>query len=385
MPPTKEEMEKLFERVCVKAADSHGPPERDAESSVRKSNRRRFIEQSSEQKTELSSAYAFKLFDTDEVVERLESVSLQKDSKELQVCLRKMRGMGGRVMLKPQPNNYEKILDGLEKRYPHFFNVVDFIRKRMRLNALKGHPVLSFGSILLDGPAGTGKTSFLMDLSTSFDTQFLSISSAAVSSSYDLTGLSGVWANSRAGKVFEILIYSACPNPIVLLDELDKASHEDDRHSFSGALYGLLEKNNAKRFRDEFIDVTMDASRINWFGTSNDLSRLDAPILDRFEVINVRAPNQCDLEKIVPQLFRQTVYEHELQSVFVTELNKEVIKKMLSYDNISIRRIKSAIETALSNAAVRVKGKGVLVSLKVEDIPDIEASGVDKKRIGFIH
>jgi len=175
-----------------------------------------------------------------------------------------------------------------------------------------------------------------------------------------------------------------CPNPIIMLDEIDKCNNGGERQHFIGALYGLLEKSSAKSFRDEFIGVTMDASRVNWFATSNDASTLDSPIRDRFEVVSVRSPNKDDLAKIIPQLLKSTVIDMELHSVFSTALKKEVLNKLLLCNDVSIRRIQSIIKTGLANAATRVKEGGGKVSLRVSDIPDSQSTAV-KQKIGFIH
>jgi len=365
-------------------ADLDGLTKLPARACSKRMKRLRAMKMSDVQASHRNSAYAFKLYDSQHVYERLQSVKQQKESSELQAILRKMQMKSGMVHLTAQPNHVDAILDRLERDYPHFKDATDFIRQRVRLNGLKQHPVLDFGvNILLDGPAGCGKSSFLMELSDAFGTHFISISCASASNGFDITGLSSGWGNGHAGKLHDVLVEKACPNPIVLLDELDKAGDDHERHRFMGALYGLLEKNNAKRFRDEFVDIELDASRINWFASSNNALNLDAPILDRFHVIQVRYPNRDDLQQIIPRLFQRIVTEHELGNVFSTELHQNVTLKLLEVENASIRKLKTMLEMALANAAVRAK-QNILISLKPEDIP-ATASTEAKQKMGFIH
>jgi len=331
-----------------------------------------------------NQAYVMNLFNNQEVLQKLELAKHQRDSQELQVCLGKMQIKGGKSFLTPQPEGYGSILYRLLKKYPHFKHVIEFLMQRMRLNALREYPVLDFGaSILLDGPAGCGKTSFLSDLSQSFETEFVSISCAASTNHFDLTGLSAGWGNGRAGKLHDLLVNMGCANPVCLLDEIDKTNQEGEKQNFTGGLYGLLEKNNAKTFQDEYIGVKMDASRINWFATSNDISRLDTPLRDRFEVISVEAPDDNHMAQIIPQIFKETVIEMGIQDIFATVLTKGVINKMLSYHGISIRRIQSTLKTGLANASIRVKKGDSIVLLNPSDIPDQDSSKT-KQKIGFI-
>jgi len=78
------------------------------------------------------------------------------------------------------------------------------------------------------------------------------------------------------------------------------------------------------------------------------------------------------------------VLQHELQEVFSTSLDDAVITSLSTQEPISIRRIKASLETALANAAVRVKKDGKKVFLKVDDLPRESERNV-KQKMGFIH
>jgi len=384
--PTEEEWEKLFGRTTKNAVDPFGPPEANQEGNVRDFSKRRTRDNVTQERKSRYDSHALRLYDCKEVHHRMEAVKGQRDAEHLYKCLSKMYLKDGTVLLVPQPPDFQDILNELNDKYPHFEEVTDFFRQRMRLNALKKHPILDFGvNILLDGPAGCGKTSYLLELSKAMNTEFKPLDCASMTNGFDLTGMSQGWSNGHFGSIHHVLVEMACGNPLFLLDEIDKAGGEQDKHNFMGSMYSLLEKNSAKEFRDEYVDVKIDASRINFFATSNDESKLTSPIRDRFEVLKVRSPNREDLLKIIPLLYTQSIDAHELQGVFSSELEKGVLDKLLALKNTSIRRIKSTIETALANAAVRVKKGGGVVLLKPEDIPDIKLADGGRQKMGFIH
>jgi len=331
------------------------------------------------------SPYDVKLFDVEEVHHKIQEIGESFKRMAEKKLLEKMAASEGIGRLRKQPKNYNAILNRLEAEYPHFQNVVAKLRRKMKVNSLQKYPSISFGrAILLTGPAGSGKSSFLFKLSEALNTEFYSYSCAATSNAFDLVGLSGKWGNGSRGKIFELLVEKECPNPIVLLDEIEKVADNGQRlSSLSDALYGLLEKNNARYFHDEFIDQKMDASKINWFATANDTSLLPAPILDRFDVVEVRLPSSCELMKMVPNLYKKILVELNVQNHFDSRLDESVIKLLSLNKGASIRRIKAAIEDGVANAVDRYKTGGKL-SIKVEDVRGFNISSGSNKPIGFI-
>ncbi|TLS77924.1 AAA family ATPase [Mariprofundus erugo] len=333
----------------------------------------------------MASPYALQLYDRDAVDRRFNEVKTQRDTQQIQDILKTMQSRSCVSELVPQPEGFETILDGILAGYPHFTPVIEFMRSRMRLNALKRNPALGFtANVLLVGPAGCGKSSFLDSLGRLLGTKFASIACAAATNGFDLCGLSGGWGNGKSGGLHNLLVNENCPNPIILLDEIDKAGVSDEKFPFIGCLYGLLEPQNAKRFKDEFVGVEVDASRIIWFASANDVRLLDAPIRDRFEIIEVPAPDANDLRQIIPQLYRQRLVDHGLQEVFDPEIDLRLVDHLATAEATSIRRIKSLVDTALANAAARIGRTEALMEIAATDLPD---SGPAKStyRIGFVH
>lgn len=274
------------------------------------------------------------------------------------------------------PAGFERIMDEMDSMYPHFAEVNKYLRQRLRLYSLQKNPVLHFGSnILLDGPAGVGKSSYLFELGQKFGTLFHSIACAQATNGFDLTGMSAKWNASGNGHLHDLIFNQECPNPIILLDEVEKSA-TDGSHPISKIFYGLLEHNNARFFKDEFVQVPMDASLVNWVGTCNNVDHLDAPLRDRFEVLSVKAPSRDDLQTIIPNLYKNIVKRHKLEEVFAKRLSSKVVENLAMSHGISLRRINSTLETALSNAAHRSTSKDKVtqrIRLQMNDVPMIKA------------
>ena len=144
-------------------------------------------------------------------------------------------------------------------------------------------PNFSFTPILLLGEPGIGKTHFARELANRLGTGHEFISMSSLTAGWVLSGASAQWNNAKPGKVAHTLVHGDYANPIVVLDEIDKAGG-DSRYDPMGSLYGLLEHDTARAFKDEFIDIDIDASHILWVTTANDERSIPEPILNRMNV-----------------------------------------------------------------------------------------------------
>src|SRR4029450_9430358 len=124
-----------------------------------------------------------------------------------------------------------------------------------------------------------------------------------------LTGASAQWHNARPGKIAQTLIEGEYANPVVVLDEVDK-SGGDHRYDPMGALYTLLERDTAQDFKDEYIDVNMDASHILWVATANDDTVIPEPILNRMNVYAIDRPDAEGSRRIALSVYREILHQH---------------------------------------------------------------------------
>lgn len=218
----------------------------------------------------------------------------------------KMKQVGGvRYIVKPSS---EEGLDSLYESAPNFSEVVDDLRKQMAL-AIFGNEPMNFTPILLLGEPGLGKTHFAKSVARTLGTGFEFISMNSLTAGWILSGASSQWNNAKPGKVAQSLVNGEFANPLVALDEVDKCGG-DARYDPMGALYGLLERETAEHFRDEFIDVEMDASHILWIATANDESSIPEPILNRMNVYVIERPDGEGSRKIALAVYRDILREH---------------------------------------------------------------------------
>ena len=157
--------------------------------------------------------------------------------------------------------------------------------------------------MLLLGPPGIGKTHFARRVSQLLGTGLGFISMSSLTAGWVLSGASSQWKGARPGKIFETLVDGAYANPVMVVDEIDKARGE---HAYDplGALYGLLEHDTAGTFVDEFAEVSIDASQVIWVATANDDRAIPEPILNRMNVFEVQPPDRDAARAIALRLYR---------------------------------------------------------------------------------
>lgn len=245
----------------------------------------------------------------------------------------RMRELGGsRYIIKPST---VAAVDELYDASPNFADVIDDLRKFLAL-AVAGNEAVQFTPMLLLGEPGLGKTYFAKKLAHALSTGFEFVSMSSLTAGWVLTGASAQWHNARPGKVAQTLIEGDYANPVVVLDEVDKAGG-DARYDPMGALYTLLERDTAQHFKDEFIDVDMDASHILWVATANDESAIPEPILNRMNVYAIDRPDAEGARRIALAVYREILEAHHWP--FPAEPAEGVVERLAAVPPRDMRKL----------------------------------------------
>lgn len=155
--------------------------------------------------------------------------------------------------------------------------------------------------LCLNGPPGIGKTRFAKEFSRILCVGFEQISLGAILGGFELSGLAAGWSTARPGRLAKLLAEGRRACPVVLLDEIDKVSG-DERASPVTVLLDLLEKDTASRFRDECLEIKIDASKIIFIATSNDAEVIPTPLKSRMRIVEVLAPTAEQRRQIIDNI-----------------------------------------------------------------------------------
>jgi ATP-dependent Lon protease len=261
---------------------------------------------------------------------------------------------------------------GLYDLLPNFTDVLDDVKRHVALSQ-DCRDGLEITPTLLLGMPGIGKTHFAKQLAQLLGTGMSLVPMSSMTAGWLLSGSSSQWKGARPGKVFEALVDGAYANPIIVVDEIDKASG-DAQYDPLGALYTLLEHDTASSFTDEFAEVPIDASQVIWITTANDPRGIPDPILNRMNVFEIQAPNPEQARVIAQNLYRSIRSEHDWGKHFQDTPSSDVLDALAAMPPREMRR---ALMTGFGNARIAKRE-----DLTADHLPKPELA---KSKICFVH
>jgi ATP-dependent Lon protease len=245
--------------------------------------------------------------------------------------------------------------------------ILEFLAVR-KLNPEGRSPILCFV-----GPPGVGKTSLGQSIAKALGLQFRRVSLGGVHDEAEIRGHRRTYIGSLPGNIVQAIRKAGRRNPVLMLDEVDKlsASHQGDPFS---ALLEVLDPEQNNTFRDNYLGVPFDLSKVLFVGTANVLDAIPGPLRDRMEIIELAG--YTEEEKL--QIARRHLLTRQLSANGLTadqvQISDEALRHVIvdHTREAGVRGLERQIGALLRNAAVSIaSGRATEARIDVADIQGI--------------
>ncbi|HWX36234.1 MAG TPA: endopeptidase La [Steroidobacteraceae bacterium] len=245
--------------------------------------------------------------------------------------------------------------------------ILEFLAVR-KLNPEGRSPILCFV-----GPPGVGKTSLGQSIARAIGLKFGRVSLGGVHDEAEIRGHRRTYIGSLPGNIAQAVRKAGRRNPVLMLDEVDKLSASFQGDPFS-ALLEVLDPEQNNSFRDNYLGVPFDLSKVLFIGTANVLDAIPAPLRDRMEIIELTGYTEEEKLQIAKRyLLARQLQANGLKSAQV-QISEEALRRLIiDYTReAGVRSLERQIGALLRNTAVTIASGGVQsISIDANDVARI--------------
>ena len=203
--------------------------------------------------------------------------------------------------------------------------ILEFLAVRNLTQAKGASPI-----VCLVGPPGTGKTSIAHSIAEALNKKYVRISLGGVDDESEIRGHRKTYVGAMPGRIAKALKQADSNNPLILFDEIDKMGrglHGDP----ASALLEVMDSEQNVAFRDNYLEVPIDLSKVLFLATANDMSTIPEPLIDRMEIIEVEGYTENEKFHIAKNHLIKKAYDKNGIKKSQLSITDEAINSIVKY------------------------------------------------------
>jgi ATP-dependent Lon protease len=241
------------------------------------------------------------------------------------------------------------------------------------LGVLKLNPEAKAPILCFVGPPGVGKTSLGQSIARAQGRQFERMSLGGLHDEAELRGHRRTYIGAMPGRIIQAIRRAGVNNPVLMLDEVDKLGR-DFRGDPAAALLEILDPEQNRAFRDNYLDLAFDLSKVFFITTANTLDTIPTPLRDRMEIL--RLPGYSEEEKV--EIAKRYLIPRQLKETGVTAeqcgITEATLQRLISRytREAGVRQLERTIGRLARKTALQVaEGRTEPITLTPEDLSEM--------------
>ncbi|HTK83826.1 MAG TPA: S16 family serine protease, partial [Patescibacteria group bacterium] len=233
------------------------------------------------------------------------------------------------------------------------------------------------GTLIFDGPAGTGKTSIGESIAKATGRNFVLVSLGGGSDAHAIKGHSRTYIGAARGKIIKALQDAGTDNCVIMLDEIEKLATNSAQGDPMAALLAVLDPEQNKAFVDDYLDIPYDLSKVLFIANSNSLEPLSFPLLNRMEVVKFEGYGKDEKQVIAKKYLLPKQMKDKALSANEFSVSDDALTKIIDdyTQEMGVRSIDKAIAKLARKAALKMAtGEAAKVDVTASNLEDFLGS-----------